>query len=381
MTLARSNKAEGESLSASAGTGRRESIWPTARPVSDAYGRLALAHARLTSAHLELTKRCNLRCCHCYVAGDATELDTSRWLDVVDELESEGCLHVSLTGGELALRSDWFDIAQRVKSRHMTLTILTNGTLLSDSAESVASLNPALVAVSLYGGDAAAHERVTGVPGSFELTLRTLEALLHAGVRCRVSCTLMPETLPEFPRIIDLANTLGCEYMFDPTVAPRSDGDTSVLAHRLSASDLREFFVDERILTRSREGSIATHPGELPSREPANCGAGITGLTIEANGDALPCAGFRPRLGNVAQQSIHGVWSSAAAAAHRERMRAPLIECETCGLRNVCTMRCPRLALLERGSVSARSSRACDLAEANERLRAELLGLSLAADG
>ena len=90
-------------------------------------------------------------------------------------------MQVSITGGELTLRSDWLEIAGQVKKRRMTLTILTNGTLLgAEATEDVARLKPVLVAVSLYGANAVAHERVTGVRGSFDRSLRALVALRSA---------------------------------------------------------------------------------------------------------------------------------------------------------------------------------------------------------
>ncbi len=109
----------------------REVAGREGRSVRDALRARARAHAVPLTAFLELTKRCNLSCYHCYVAGDRAEMGTERWLELIDELEAEGSLHISLTGGELGLRRDWLAIAQRVKQRHMTLTVLTNGTLFS----------------------------------------------------------------------------------------------------------------------------------------------------------------------------------------------------------------------------------------------------------
>ncbi len=346
--------------------------------VRDVLRHLSRTHACLTSAHLELTKRCNLRCYHCYVSGDMIELDTARWLGVVDELAAEGCMQVSITGGELTLRSDWLEIAGQVKKRRMTLTILTNGTLLgAEATEDVARLKPVLVAVSLYGANAVAHERVTGVRGSFDRSLRALVALRSAGIRCQVSCTLMPTTLPGFRGIVDLATELGCDYSFNPTVFPKADGDANTSVTSLPPEKLLDFFLDERILSKSRVGALG-RLGSDPDAKPTNCGAGMNTLTIEANGDAVPCFGLRPEFGNVACASVQEVWTSARADEHRTRMRAPLSDCEPCRLRGMCTARCPRLALAEHDSVSARSSRACELASMNEQLRARVVSLQAA---
>jgi hypothetical protein len=56
-------------------------------------------------------------------------------------------------------------------------------------------------------------------------------------------------------------------------------------------------------------------------------------------------------------------------------MGEPLEECLHCDLKNLCIVRCPRLALAENGSLSAKSSRACELAAINSDLRRSLSGI------
>ncbi len=114
------------------------------------------------------------------------------------------------------------------------------------------------------------------------------------GVASRApSCLLR---LPQVSKIIELSKHLDCEYQFDPTVAPRSDGDASVLRYRLPAEGVRQFFLSDRALEKTREGRLAIHPGELPDRQLGNCGAGVASLHIESNGDLLACIGLRPAI-------------------------------------------------------------------------------------
>jgi radical SAM protein with 4Fe4S-binding SPASM domain len=296
------------------------------------------------------------------VAGSPVELPTSRWLDVVDELEAEGCLHVTLTGGEVGLRRGWLQIAERVKRRRMTLTVLTNGTTFPpEDVARLADLRPLLVGVSLYGGEAVAHERVTGVTGSFDRSMASLRSLRERGVRCRIGCTLMPETFPEVDRIIDLAEELDCEFQFDPTVAARADGECSVLDYRLPIAQVKEYLGNSRLRSRRSRVRRAEEAGRSRVGPLVYCGAGITGATIEANGDVLACMGLPPAFGNVQTASFHAAWHGAVAAAHRVRMQAPLHDCGGCRFLDHCTGRCPRQALVEVGSMSGAIPRTCEL--------------------
>jgi radical SAM protein with 4Fe4S-binding SPASM domain len=324
-------------------------------------------------ALLEITKRCNLHCYHCYVAGRDRELPTGRWLRLVDELAESGCMSVSLTGGELALRDDFLVLAEAVRRQRMTLTVLTNGTLFSvELTDELASLRPSLVSISLYGASAGPHESVTGVPGSFDRAVETAKRLVERRVRCRITTVLMNGTISEYRGLVELAESLGCEHQFDPTVAPRADGDTRVLRHRISGERLAQFYLHEVTPSRTRERMAAETVGPHAAGHPHVCGAGFTGLFVDAGGDLFACVGLEPSFGSIAERPFLEVWRGPRANAYRERMRTSRSECRDCRLSPLCSTFCPRLALAEDGKVDGKSTRACEMAGVTEALRQAL---------
>ncbi len=321
---------------------------------------LARATATPLSALLELTKRCNLRCYHCYVAGVKEEMPSARWLGLIRELADRGCLKVSLSGGEVGLRGDFLAIAEGVKRQRMALSVLTNGTLFEPAdIDALAGLKPALVSVSLYGASAYVHEHVTGVAGSFTRSVETLRRLRERGVRCRVATVLMNDTLGEYPLLAEMAESLGCEFTFDPTVGPRADGDVSPLAHRVPSDRLTGFYRDYVV---PAVAAVKTFDARPTGGVTTSCGAGFTGLYIDAAGEVLPCVGLGPSFGNVANHSFAEAWHGSAATDHRERMSRSRAECSACELLPFCTSHCPRLAAAEDGDAAGRSTRACELA-------------------
>jgi len=239
--------------------------------------------------------------------------------------------------------------------------------LFSESdVAAIAELRPKEVAISLYGADAFGHDAVTGSRGSYDRTIASIKALRDLDVPVRISSVLMAETIDGFVPLRDLAESLGCDFRFDPTVTPREDGSLDVLRHRVGIDELRAFYLDEVVLPRSREGAVVTH-GPSPAQDRAtkvtgNCSAGFTTATIEAGGDVVPCPGFHPSFGSVASRRFADVWQGTAAETHRERMDAPLHECVQCDLLPYCTVRCPKLAQLEGKDLSDRFDRACELA-------------------
>ncbi len=338
-----------------------------ARPVRDGLYALAAAKAIPVKAVIEVTKRCNLRCYHCYVEHACQrdvgqELTTDRLLGLVGELAEQGCLMVTLTGGEVALRDDFLELAAAVKNRRMQLTVLTNGTMFTQTdLQRLARLKPARVAVSVYGVTPETHERVTGVAGSFERAMTTVRVLRSLGVRCSLAGALLKEACEEFAKVADLAEELGCEWRFDPTVVPTESGRDQVVEHRVTVEQLRQFFYHPKTAGRTKEYEASHH--DVPThRRAANCGAGSASVFISSQGGVYACMGFPPVFGNIARQSFEEVWRGVEAEAHRQRMRQPLAACDACELLRYCTVRCPRLAAVEDGDVSGPSARACELA-------------------
>jgi radical SAM protein with 4Fe4S-binding SPASM domain len=339
----------------------------------------AAARAVPLKLHLELTKRCNLRCYHCYLSEPGPELSTERVLHLLDEVAELGCMGVILTGGEIAMRSDFMVVARGIKDRRMTLSLLTNGTLLSDDdLDTLADMSPASVAVSMYSAHDGAHDRVTGVPGSFARTLRTIEGLASRGVRCSIHTPLMRETLHGYVGILQLAESLGVGFMFDPTIVPGDDGDQEVTRHCVEAHELRRFYLDRVLIDKTREGKIVTRD---PASEAAvderrllgPCAAGITSVHVAANGDVLPCMGFPPAFGSIAGRPLAEVWHGPQARRHRELMRRPPERCGECELLRYCTARCPRLAVGEGSSMRGPNRRACELATIVRDMRAQYM--------
>jgi len=331
-----------------------------------AYNKVALMRLQL-----EVTKRCNLSCQHCYVAGKQRELTTQAVFRLFDEAADEGCLMVTLTGGEVAMRSDWLELAAAVRKRRMMVNVYTNGTLLTEEdCVALAKLKPMFVGVSLYGSRAEVHESITKVPGSFERSVSALRRLRELGVTCQIKNVLMPENLHDVRATGELARRLDCVYSFDPTVSPKADGDASVTEHRVTADELWPFYLEQLYAKPRKVRTDGDGNGRPVAR---NCSAGFSSAFVDASGDVYPCMGFPPAWGDVSEASLNEIWRGPAATMHRRLMQRELSTCNRCDLLKYCTARCPRLALLEDGDMSGPSHRACELAKLVKRMHDELV--------
>ena len=134
--------------------------------------------------------RCNLRCEHCMIEGtmDWLEPQTRERFDEILTFNREHARWsgLILTGSEITLKKDLPELAVRARQsgfRHVR--IQTHGMALArqDYCDMLVEAGVNEFFVSVSGHDPASHDAITGVPGSFEKTLRGLENLeRHSGV-------------------------------------------------------------------------------------------------------------------------------------------------------------------------------------------------------
>lgn len=153
---------------------------------------------RLLTVCLELTYRCNEKCIHCYVddrESGGGELSFSDYRTLLDDIRELGCMGVLLTGGEPTLHRDFFEIAFYAKRIGLMVDIYTNGLYVDDGMmDRLISLRPNSISFSFYGGKAEDHDAVTGVPGSFEKSLRTMMTCKCAGIDTFIKTVVISRT-------------------------------------------------------------------------------------------------------------------------------------------------------------------------------------------
>jgi AdoMet-dependent heme synthase len=317
------------------------------------------------SVHFELTRKCNLKCRHCYISpGGESGMSGEHVKGVLDKLAGEGTLFITFTGGEPLMRDDFFDIAEYARRLNYSVRVFTNGTLVDRAAaDRMSELNFYEVGISLYGVRAETHENITGAPGSFAKTMNALRMLTERGVRVALKSVIMKPNFDEYGDLIEFARALGARYVFDPTVFPRDDGGKEPLALRLDDEQLEAVFSDPRFYPRN----TGRPAGERDCRGPV-CDLNFVSLGVSPEGDVFPCLQLRQPAGNILEMKMSDLKTSFNTNIKHNTTNLSNI-CYNCKLQSNCT-RCPGLALLEDGDVLGKSSWACRMALIRERMRA-----------
>ena len=205
-----------------------------ADPYTDLLFRFKQDHVPFT-VQWELTHACNLDCLMCYNQPlDQPELSTRECFDILLQLAAAGTLNLTLTGGEILVRRDFFEIAERARSLGFALNLKTNGTLITaERADRIAALAPVQVDISLLGATGRTFDRIAGRRNTLQRVLGGVKLLQERHVRVKLNTLLMDLNINERQQMVDLAMDLGVQYEQVFKIAPTDDG--SDRAGRLSA--------------------------------------------------------------------------------------------------------------------------------------------------
>ena len=84
---------------------------------------------------ISLTGKCNLHCDYCFYAHemhDRPDLSKEEWFTFFDELGRLGVRTLTLSGGEVFVRKDFFELLDYIIEKRMRYSILSNGTLITE---------------------------------------------------------------------------------------------------------------------------------------------------------------------------------------------------------------------------------------------------------
>jgi radical SAM protein with 4Fe4S-binding SPASM domain len=323
------------------------------------------------SAHFDLTYRCNERCEHCYLDHqDYGEMSTGEVTRVLEELAAAGTLFLTLSGGEIFLRQDFFAILETARRLHFDLNLKSNGLLVTrERAARLKELGVAKVQVSIYSAERAVHDGITKVPGSLERSLAAVRLLKQCGLSVKIACPLMAQNIAGYDAVLRLAEELDVACVMDLTISPKMDGHQGLLAMRTSSQQLLPVLRDSKLNPLPpAEGACATGQGAADAYDNIPCSAGHNSCYISPYGDVYPCVQMPLPSGNVRQQAFAEIWHGSKELGRVRAVRESGLQvCSGCSIRRYCH-RCPGIAYLEDGDLLGPSERACELAEANARL-------------
>lgn len=156
-----------------------------------------------------VTRRCNLRCVHCYAHAQGmssveNELSTEEGKKFLDDLADFQVPVMLFSGGEPLVRKDLPELAEYAVKKGMRAVISTNGTLINSStARILKEIGLSYVGISLDGMEAV-NDRFRGVKGAFKAAINGIRNCQEAGIKVGLRFTINKFNVDEIPSIFDL---------------------------------------------------------------------------------------------------------------------------------------------------------------------------------
>jgi radical SAM protein with 4Fe4S-binding SPASM domain len=329
----------------------------TADPYEALLSRLKREHVPFTVLW-ELTHVCNLDCIMCYnVSLAQPELDTQECLDVLDQLVEAGTLRLTLTGGEILARRDFFTIAERARALGFDVNLKTNGTLITpERADRIAALAPSRVDISLLGATAATFDAIARGQDTLRRVLRGVQLLQERRVPVKLNTLLMDLNISERQQMVELAQELGVRYEQVFKISTTDDGTDKAGQHQL----------DRQQITAAMLADGGQFRPRVRQPESRTCSVGLSSCLISPYGDVYPCLELRILAGNLRQQRFSDIWANAPILQELRSRHTfkSLSECQVCPINAYCEGRCSGLAWKEHGDLYGGHSLACQQAQA-----------------
>ena len=314
------------------------------------------------SVQLDLTYRCNERCVHCYLDHeDHGEMTTAEIKHLLDEMADAGVFILTLSGGEIFLRKDFFEILEYARlERQFCVKLKTNAIMIRErEAARIRDIGVESVQISIYSHRPEVHDAITLVPGSLQRSLEAARFLKSQGLRVIFANVLMVHNLQDYQGVRALAEEMGVECTLDPTITPMMDGDRSVLNLGVRQDALRDVFRDKALIGDVDEFCTIAAPGDENALSALPCSAGHTTCYVSPYGDVFPCVQFPVTTGNVRTQPFLDIWRYSDRMNEVRSIRLKdLTTCSSCSHVAGCS-RCPGLAFME-GNMRGPSSLDCE---------------------
>ena len=311
------------------------------------------------SAMIEIADRCNEVCVHCYqIQGQKGEMSTDEVKSVMDQLAELGVLMLTISGGEPTLRHDFLELVEHARKKKFAVKIFTNGiTMTPELAGKLRALAVQEVQMSLYSHRAEVHDEVTGVPGSWEKTTAAVRHLKAAGVAVVVKTPLMKVNAGDSDAYIDFAKSIGADYMMDPHLDPREDGDRAPELLRIDDDTFIRARKDPRLGGAGREDAEAHRPPR--DLDGSVCGACSGNVHVEANGEMRPCTQLTVPVGHAIRDGVRASYEgNPEGVLIRSLTWRHLHGCRDCDLSPYCG-RCYANARMEGGDALGPYLTAC----------------------
>ena len=323
------------------------------------------------SGIFELTPRCNLQCKMCYVrlnpdqmAPLGRERTAAEWLDMAAQARDAGLAFLLITGGEPTLRADFPEIWEGLAQMGLSITINTNGTLLTPRLRELwHAFPPAKVNITLYGTCREDYEALCQNGDAFDAVVDALDWLKQEGILVNLNTTLVPTNYHKWEEIERFAQARELDLRVTAYCFPPTRRDCSCF-ERMTPEQAGQLIVQDILFREGMDsvrrkavdlGCPVPNSCELDNGEPMSCLAGRCQFWLTWNGTMTPCAMLPHPAVSPFEHGFNKAWEQLRELCVPIRL-CP--ECTNCPDRRSC-MNCAAVTFAETGRFDGKPEYMC----------------------
>jgi radical SAM protein with 4Fe4S-binding SPASM domain len=296
-----------------------------------------------------VTRKCNLKCSHCYINAAKEELrdelTTAEGKRLMDQISDVSRPLLILSGGEPLLRPDVYELIRYGTSKGFRMGLGSNGSLLDAAvAKKLKEAGVKTVSISLDSSVPERHDDFRGVKDSWQKAIEAIKALKQNGVLVQVNTTVTQQNHSEIDEIMSLTERLGVENFHLFFLVPTGRGT--------KLTDISPSMYEDMI--KSTFAKTARHKLNVrPSCAPQfmriakdmcidmrqwirGCLAGLYYCRVYPNGDITPCPYLPIKLGNIRERSFSEIWFNSDVMKDFRDFDNLKGKCGICEHRSVC---------------------------------------------
>lgn len=292
-----------------------------------------------------ITHKCNLRCSHCYQEDYCNDLPFSQLENIFNQYlyflkQNNFKGHINFTGGEPFVYQDIFKLFDLCEKNNISFGILTNGTLITEIEINKLKRYSKLSFIQIsIDGIESTHDKIRG-KGNFKKSFNTLKLLRKNNIQTMVAFTCHKNNFTELKDVIKIVKQNKIDRFWVDRLIPMGNNKENILETSEYKKVIKTLTLESNKAKKNPFCKTKIHTNRAlqfceGGDEIYQCSAGISLLTILANGDLLPCRRLPIKIGNVLENDICNLYKNSTLIKELNLKEIPE-KCNSCTMARYC---------------------------------------------
>ena len=289
------------------------------------------------NASVLLTNNCNFKCLHCYVQSlknmNHEPLQISEWQKLFRELKNNGCIYLTLSGGEVLSAPGFLELYNIAYDLNFQIRIISNLSLLNEDHKRLFAIKkPHCMVVSLYGFSDKTYSEFCGVHRIFEKIITNIKMIHEMGIYIELQTVINTINYNEVIAMYNFAIKNKIKMNFFRNITCEIDGNSRPLKYQISIpqeiESYRMLHDIENLKTAIKINARMWTDGYK------RCFAGITNCYIDYQGNMFLCNHMQDTKISLIEYGFRQCWDKMLEL--RKRYIEKRNPCSMCEKRMIC---------------------------------------------